>query len=340
MASMNIDYKKISLDILKDLPKKQKEIILRRFGLEGRERETLEFIGKDFGITRERVRQIESDGLSKLKEKTKNYQKIFQYFTDEFKKCGDLRREEILLSELGGDNHQSHIFFLLTLGEPFQRFGETDRFYSLWTINPSTLKVAQEITDSFYRKLKEANRPLRLEEYKAPVKMSPQVLCSFLEISKIVQRNEEGFYGLRDWPEINPRGVKNKAYVVFKKEKKPLHFTEVAKLIGPEALPQTVHNELIKDGRFVLVGRGLYALKEWGYETGQVKDIIVKILKEAGRPLMKKEILEKVLKQRLVKENTVLLNLNNKKYFLKTPEGKYLYKESRFSGPKYPVQKA
>ena len=97
-------------------------------------------------------------------------------------------------------------------------------------------------------------------------------------------------------------------------------------------MPQTVHNELIKDPRFVLVGRGLYALKEWGYEEGQVKDVILKILKEARKPLPKEEILAGVLKQRMVKENTVLLNLNNKKYFLKTPEGKYISKDNlRFS---------
>jgi hypothetical protein len=63
-------------------------------------------------------------------------------------------------------------------------------------------------------------------------------------------------------------------------------------------------------------------LREWGYEPGQVKDVIIKILKENG-PLTKKEILERVLKQRLVKENTILLNLNNKKYFLKDSQGKY-----------------
>jgi len=76
-----------------------------------------------------------------------------------------------------------------------------------------------------------------------------------------------------------------------------------------------------------LVGRGTYALKEWGYEEGDVKDIILKILSQAQKPLRKEEVLEKVLKQRLVKENTISLNLNNKKYFLKTPQGKYQVKE-------------
>ena len=94
------------------------------------------------------------------------------------------------------------------------------------------------------------------------------------------------------------------------------------------ALIQTVHNELIKDPRFVLVGRGIYALSEWGYYPGQVKDVILKVLKEKRRPLTKEEILEKVLSQRLVKENTILLNLSNKKYFLRNSQGKYWVKEA------------
>lgn len=324
---MNFNYQKICKSLLKDLSERQREVISRRFGLESGERETLESIGRDFKVTRERIRQIENSGLSKLKEKVNLLGKVFQYFTEELKRSGDLKKEETLLSQLGGKNYQPHVFFLLTLGDQFQRFSETEEFHSLWTINPESVKLAKETINSFYQKLKEINRPIKLEEYEISPKLTPQVLQSYLEISKIVQKNKEGFYGLKDWPEINPRGVKDKAYLVFKKEKRPLHFTEVAKLIGPTALVQTVHNELIKDPRFVLVGRGLYALKEWGYEEGQVKDIILKILKEAGRPLLKEEIIEKVLKQRFVKESTIWLNLNNKKYFVKTPEGKYIAKE-------------
>lgn len=349
---MNTNFKKICSQILKTLPDRQKEVILRRFGLETGERETLESIGQDFKITRERVRQIENDGLSKIRGNLKPCQKIFEYFAAELGKKGDLKKEEILLSQLGGKNYQPHVFFLLTLGEPFQRFSETDEFHSLWTINPASLNLAKNVIAAFQEKLKEINHPIRIEGYensarkevsarnKMLAKINSQVLCSFLEISKVIQQNQDGFYGFRDWPEINPRGVKNKAYIVFKKENRPLHFVDVAKLIGPEALPQTVHNELIKDPRFVLVGRGLYALKEWGYQEGQVKDIILKLLKEAKKPLPKEEILAEVLKQRLVKENTVLLNLNNKEYFLKTPEGKYISRDNLSQHPKYLVQKS
>lgn len=325
---MKFNYPQVSQILLKDLPKKQKEVLLRRFGLETGKRETLEAIGKDWGVTRERVRQIEADSFLKMKPKLKNYQKIFQYFISELKAAGDLKKETALLSDLGDDSCRPHVYFLLTLAEPFQRFCETRDFYSFWTINPYSFGRVQEAIDSLWRKLKEIGKPLALKELSSFSAFKPKVLSSYIDISKIIQSNKDGFYGLKDWPEINPRGVRDKAFLVFKKEQKPLHFRELTELIGPQTLPQTVHNELIKDSRFVLVGRGTYALKEWGYEEGDVKDVIWKILKNSKNPLSREKILEDVLKQRLVKKATVLLNLGNKKYFLKDSQGRYLTKEA------------
>jgi len=320
---MLFNYAKICQNLIKDLPPRQKEVISRRFGLKTGKKETLEAIGKDYGITRERVRQVEEDGFLRVEPKIGQFQKTFQYFTDQFKNFGDLKKEDILLQELGGRRSQPQIYFLLTLGPNFEKIGESDELYPLWTISQNSLVLAKKVIDSFYTQLKKNNRPLSLKDYNPPATLiSPnrQVLLTYLEISKKIQKGPEDLFGLKDWPEINPRGVKDKAYLVFKKTTRPLHFNQVAELIET-ALPQTVHNELIRDNRFVLVGRGIYALREWGYEPGQVKDVIFKILKKAGKPLTKEEILKKVLEQRLVKENTVLLNLSNKKYFLKASQG-------------------
>ena len=357
MPILNINYQQICEKLLKALPQKQKEVLLRRFGLEAKglsKGETLEAIGKSFGITRERVRQVENDAFSRLKPEIKKYQKVFQYFKNFLKKTGNLRKEESLLLELGGEKFQNGIYFLLALGEDFERFGETKDFHSLWTIDRKAWSFAQKIINSIYEQFRKTGKPLKLEELNPKVltsytelpkgtKGEKRFISSTLEVSKKIQRNAEGFFGLKDWPEINPKRIKDKAYLVFRKTQKPLHFTQVAGLIdsasrasakgGEEnlfssTLPQTVHNELIKDSRFVLVGRGIYALKEWGYEEGVVKDVILNILKTAGQPLKKEEILEKTLKQRLVKENTVFLNLSNKKYFLRNSEGFYTIREA------------
>jgi len=318
------NYQKICRELLKDLPARQKEVISRRFGLNGTEKETLEFIGQSFGITRERVRQIEKDGFLKMKPKVAQYQKVFQFFAQYLKKCGGLKKEAILLEDLAGKKQKAQVYFLLTISGNFTRFGENEDFYSFWAVDKNSLDLAKKIIGTLFNKLKEAGKPLNLKELISFLAFQGSIL-EYLEISKKILRNSEGLYGLRDWPEINPRGVKDKAYLVFKKMQKPLHFNEVAKLIEG-ALTQTVHNELIKDPRFVLVGRGVYALKEWGYEPGQVKDVISRILKTAG-PLTQSEILERVFKQRLVKESTILLNLANKKYFLRNPQGKYQIRE-------------
>lgn len=324
---METQYKKICSDLLRTLPEKQKEVISRRFGLAGGEDETLESIGQSFGITRERVRQIERDAFLKIKPESEKYSKIFQNFLQYFKKSGGLKKEDILLEDLGGKKYQAEVYFLLTLAGKFERIGETENFYSLWLTDKNLLNPVSKTIDNLSNKLKETGKPVSFRELSALSSLDKGIFISYLEISKKIQKNEAELYGLKDWPEINPRGVKDKAYLVFKKENKPLHFVEVAKLIGG-ALTQTVHNELIRDPRFILVGRGTYALADWGYYPGQVKDVIQKVLASEQKPLTKKEILEKVLSQRLVKENTVLLNLSNRKYFLKDPQGKYTVKES------------
>ena len=117
-----------------------------------------------------------------------------------------------------------------------------------------------------------------------------------------------------------------------KKKREPLHFRAIADLINAtrfpdhvpprEAHPQTVHNELIKDGRFVLVGRGLYALSEWGYTTGVVKDVLRDILSKEG-PLTRDEIIDRVRKERYVKDNTILVNLQDSSVFKRDKEGRY-----------------
>lgn len=53
---------------LEQLPEKQREVLARRFGLRGYEMATLEEVGEEIGLTRERVRQIQVDALKRLRE--------------------------------------------------------------------------------------------------------------------------------------------------------------------------------------------------------------------------------------------------------------------------------
>lgn len=330
------NYQKICENLLKDLPDRNKEIINRRFGFDSNKKETLDSIGASYGITRERIRQIEQNSFEKIKQKNKTAQKVFLYFEKQLKIFGGLKRENLFLEKIGKGMQNSRILFLLKLSESFKRFPETDRFYALWALNVKSLDKAKKVINIFNNELKKENNPIRLENSRTSksVKLEPKVLLSYIEISKHILRNKQGLYGFSDWPEIKSRSIKDKAFLELKKQNQPLHFRKIAESIQKQEkkekpyLFKTVHNELIKNPMFVLIGRGTYALRNWGYESGVVKEVIIQILKKANRPLSKQEIAEQVLKQRIVKKNTVFLNLNNKKYFLKDKKGRYIIRQA------------
>ena len=335
-----INYKKICNNLLSSLPLQTSDIIKKRFGLDDGKRKTLEAIGQGYGLTRERIRQIINEGFSKIQPKLKKCSEVSKYFNEAFKSFGDLKKEDILLFSLGREKFQNQVFFLLNLESGFNRLPEDKDFYSLFARKNEAVGLAKKIVDLTINKLQTEKKTLSLEKLyeveKAEIRkvfdrgINKTIFNSYIEISKKIQKNPENQYGLKDWLEINPRGIKDKAYLALKRAGKPLHFAMVANFI--EKLPlasqkgahlATVHNELIKDPRFVLVGRGIYALREWGYEPGVVKDIIFKVLRETNKPLTKGEIIKKVLEQRFVKANTILLNLQDKNNFLKDERGRY-----------------
>ncbi|RPI53593.1 MAG: hypothetical protein EHM49_04165, partial [Deltaproteobacteria bacterium] len=156
-------------------------------------------------------------------------------------------------------------------------------------------------------------------------------ILAYLNVLASIKKNKFGKWGKAHWTEVNPKGTREKIYLVLKEKKKPLHFTEIAALIDKynlgkkKAHPQTVHNELIKDSRFVLIGRGIYAMREWGYQEGTIKDVLIDILKKKARPMDKEDIIKEVLKARKVKKTTIMINLNNPKFFKKV-DGHYSVK--------------
>jgi hypothetical protein len=138
-----------------------------------------------------------------------------------------------------------------------------------------------------------------------------------------------GRWGLVKWPMVNPKNIRDKIYVILKENGKHMHFNEISEAIKgsdfkrKDVTTQAIHNELIKDKRFVLIGRGIYALKEWGYNKGTVADIISDVLKKANEPLHRDEIVKRVLKSRYVKETTILLNLQGKDQFKRVAKATY-----------------
>lgn len=312
--------------------------MVNRFGLGPEAPRTLESIGQEYGITRERVRQIETFALNKIR-KSKEFSSsgdIFSEIRDTIEGYGHLVEEDYFLhSATKEESHKPHLHFLLVAGDDFSKIKECRDFFHSWTtdvdraeairaalrklheeMNSDTLLGEKEILNILSKYLKE-----HLKE-----KMEEEIIFSLFNISKRVSSNALGEWGLTSSPYVNPRGMRDFAFLVMRKHGSPMHFSEVAGLInehfGKPAHIQTVHNELIKDGRFVLVGRGLYALKEWGYKGGVVRNVIEEILSKNGS-LSKEDIVKKVLTERYVKENTILVNLQNKDYFKKDTQGNY-----------------
>lgn len=318
-----------------------KEVIERRFGLKDGRFETLESIGKSHGITRERVRQIQDVGLKILKsdEVLSLFVPIFQNINDWFAEHGQIMGEEYLYSTLTNATQphalRGQLYLVLTLGEPYQRIINDVRFHPYWLTDASARSRAEKLVDYLISHFNKSKTPLQEQEVldflsKKHSNLPPKLFCVVLDIAKEVDRNNFGEVGLIYWPEISPAGVKDRAYLVLKKTGEPLHFTEITESINKMRLsprlayPQTVHNELIRDPRFVLVGRGTYGLTEWGYQPGTVEEVIERILSENKRPMSREEVLKAVLSQRRVKPTTIVLNLQRSPKTRKLEDGRYI----------------
>jgi len=339
MATITFKPKQVTKRLLGALQDRAKEVIISRYGLgTNGNRMTLEAIGGIYHITRERVRQIENTALINIRksEACKAEKVIFEELEVIIKKMGGIVAEDDLLNHLSKDKFiQNHLNLLLVLGDPFKKEKEDDEFKHRWHIDADTSKQVHEslrklyasfsnddlvseseLIENFLEYLKDVS-----EEYK-----NDEVMKRWLSLSKTIAKNPLGEWGLAESSNVRAKGIRDYAFLAMRKHGSPIHFRDIAKIItglfNKKAHPATTHNELIKDARFVLVGRGLYALSEWGYLSGVVKDVIKKVIDKNG-PLTKEEVIEKVLKERYVKENTILVNLQNQKFFKKTKDGKY-----------------
>lgn len=337
--TITIKPKQITKRILSELPPRASEVITSRFGLStDAERKTLEAIGKKYGITRERVRQIENAALSMIKksESFKNEKAVFEELKNLIHTLGDIISEKELLNYISKDKLTQNVVHLyLTLGEEFTKHKEDDYFHTRWSVNGSVSDLIHNSLKNIYENLSDDELVQEgelisrfLDEVKdiSDQYRNEEVVRRWLSISKKISKNPLGEWGKTNSSIIKTRGVKDYAYLMMRKHGSPMHFREVAKAVldnfGKSCHTATCHNELIKDKRFVLVGRGIYALSEWGYKSGVVREVIKELLKKNG-PMSKDDIVNQVMKERYLKKNTILVNLQNSKYFKKDKNGLY-----------------
>ena len=335
MTEPQTQIKKVVTQLTSVLSTRNREIISRRFGLKTGQKETLESIGASYQITRERVRQIEEASLAQIRESLDGASQAgIQPFVTLTKSIletqGGAVQEQELFSRFSGSSKDTPVnaalIFVLTLSDAFHRSLEDDNFFTFWSTSKEQAGQFRSRVATLVSDLGGKKRMMNETE-------APEAVRSYLAISKNIGKNVFGQIGLTKWPEIKPRGVRDKSYLVLKKEGTPKHFREITQLINTaqfgsrKAHVQTVHNELIKDSRFILVGRGIYGLAEWGYEPGTVKEVIANLIRKEG-PQRKEAIVAHVMSSRMVKPNTVVLGMQDKKLFIENDNGHIALKEA------------
>lgn len=372
MNSKNTQFKNASVialleEFLSDLSDREKDILVRRFQLSQNPRkETLKQIGDDYGITRERVRQIEKDSINKIKnqiEKSDNFSVLVQEIVNFLNDHGGFAEENYLLSNLLQNlieqelkeheqelNKRALYFVIDQLVDDFYKEAENNDFNYIWRLDSTELNLVREYIQEIIASLEQENKTLKTQEFIDYLKSHSafeqrkdffeavnsksnkdleDILLSYINLTKNVKQNIFDEWGLVSWSRVQPRKLAEKIDLVLEKQAKPLHFSEIAENINnanfdnKNICAATVHNELISNKNYVLVGRGIYALKEWGYQDGTVLEVIELILNRAEQPMTKEEIFENVLKQRMVRKATIYLALMNKDKFEKLPSGLY-----------------
>jgi DNA-binding CsgD family transcriptional regulator len=336
-SAKQLDLDKVTQDVLSTIEReREREIVSRRFGLYDR-RETLEQIGELLGITRERVRQLEKSVITKLKamadKDLPHIKEVETTLGGHLKAMGNVAKISDITPRVKNQPNKidhARVAFLSHLSPGIAVIDDNDHFHhSIGLASVHSEKTIREQVNKIIEAINKIGEPTSAEniakEYGSKDLKHVEALAG---ISKSLA-HLHGRWGLTKWPMVNPKNIRDKIYVILHDSKKPMHFSEIAGAIKDsdfrrnDVTTQAIHNELIKDKRFVLIGRGIYALREWGYKRGTVADVIAEVLKKEGGPLHRDEIVRRVLKSRQVKETTILLNLQGKPQFKRVAKATY-----------------
>lgn len=321
---------------------REREIISRRFGLSGN-KETLEQIGDMLSITRERVRQLEKAILIRLRilaedgnipELAQAEKIIIRNLTEmgRIARVSDLA--EKIFSQSVTEKQRQSLAFIGEISASLTVVEESEKYFNAIGIaDYGSEKEIKAKVDEIVALIKKNKAPTSLDELDNNLNYEhPSHIKAVASISKLLATLND-LWGLTKWPTVNPKNIRDKIYVALEEKREPMHFEEIAEAIKgsdfrrKNVTIQAIHNELIKDPRFVLIGRGIYALDSWGYKKGTVSETISDVLKQAKKPLSREQIVKRVLALRKVKETTILLNLQNKKLFKKVDKNSYTIAE-------------
>jgi hypothetical protein len=318
-------WSNLAISAINDCPKIKKEreiaILADRFGI-GKKAKTLHAIGQTYGVTRERIRQIVNNSLRKIQknclsdELKKNIKSIEAQVE---KNGGVITRDNLAASfSVTDKNEQNSLNFCASLSDKLVQVKESKDLTQGWALKSIKLTKIKDIAKKSATYLKEQKKVLTAKKIAEAIKEDPILTEAVLGTSKATMPTDNSEWGLSEWPHVNPKSIRDKSKYIMVRHGKPMHYStltnKIVEMGTKQVTKQSVHNELIKNQEFVLVGRGIYALSEWGYEPGVVEEVIVEVLTLEGGPLHKKEIVRRVLERRIVKESTIVLNLQKDRF--------------------------
>ncbi|MBI4093061.1 MAG: hypothetical protein HY420_04015, partial [Candidatus Kerfeldbacteria bacterium] len=254
-------------NLLKGLSTKEREIISRRFGLDGTAPKTLEEIGKSHQITRERIRQIQVAAIKKVKaleESRAALRAVEHTVTRVLEQAGGIMAEVALLDHLlayaeKNEQNRAALLFIISqlLDEKVDSVKPSAQVHPGWKLKVVSLDFVHQVlqalhgivhrhgalqpTDHLMRRFKEdpffAEHRERLLPAGATLGSASEadldrVILSYLTVSAAVEQNILGEWGLTHWTTVIPRRMGDKIYLILRQVGKPLHFTEIADAIN------------------------------------------------------------------------------------------------------------
>lgn len=338
MKKLQMQPYEIVKEGLQKLKDNEKKVVSERFGL-NLKKKTLAAIGADLSLSRERVRQIEKEGLKKMAHYLVAKQgELIDTIIAKLEEEGGVVHKAAAIEKMLGVNpdekQMNSLNLIYHIIPQIQNIERDDDLHDSWMLaevpRKEVVGILREWATYLEKNKQPANIDILVEAHPHHTKHKISFLSSLPKVSKKIIQNYEGSLGLHTWPEFNPRTVRDKIYYILRKNQSPMHFSEIGRAIDGERFDHkkvvlaTIHNELIADNRFVLIGRGIYALSEWGYQPGTVKDIIKDVLTKAGGALSLGDIYAEVSKQRQVRKNTILINLQTQKDFKRLASDKFI----------------
>ena len=354
-----MDDKKIKVDLestqLKDVllycKPKERLILMRKFGLDGNKETPLQKIGKEYSLTRERVRQIETQALMRFRRLivgNEVYMNVLQESKNILESHGGILGEDALISKIINKNlfkfSKQELKLILVSDFDITYLKRNKEINKAFYIEPLYEDLLTKIVLFTLQHFKERNHSQDLYEFISELKdyfaedtkdipslKNDLFYVNFFNIVKNITILDWKIW-LLEFDDINPKTVKLKMLYTMRRLNKPIHYQELPVKIlerfpGEVTKINTIHNELVKNNDlFVNQGLGLYWLKERGFQGGSVKDILIRIFKKNNHPMTAKELTREVLREKMVSPNTVILNLQKfKDDFQRVDKGTYAY---------------